>query len=158
VNVLVRDGSADRGEMTRVDVFRKLNKRGKVEYFLVPIYPHQIADKQDFPVPPNRAVQAYQDEADWPEIGEEHEFLWSLYPLSYVEVTKPDGQIIEGYFRQLDRSTGAVSLSPHHSSQTLIRSIGVRTLLNFRKFTVDRLGNCFEIHREQRTWHGVVCT
>jgi CRISPR-associated endonuclease Csn1 len=158
VNVLVRDGSADRGEMTRVDVFRKLNKRGKVEYFLVPIYPHQIADKQDFPVPPNRAVQAYQDEADWPEIGEEHEFLWSLYPLSYVEVTKPDGQIIEGYFRQLDRSTGAVSLSPHHSSQTLIRSIGVRTLLNFRKFSVDRLGNCFEIHREQRTWHGVVCT
>ncbi len=158
VNVLVRDGSADRGEMTRVDVFCKPNKRGKSEYFLVPIYPHQIADKQDFPTPPNRAVQAYQDESDWPAIGVDHEFLWSLYPLSYVEVTKPDGQVIGGYFRQLDRSTGAISLSPHHSSQTIIRSIGVRTLLNFRKFSVDRLGNCFEIHREQRTWHGAVCT
>jgi CRISPR-associated endonuclease Csn1 len=158
VNVLVRDGSADRGEMTRVDVFRKLNKRGKAEYFLIPVYPHQVADKQDFPVPPNRAVQANQDESEWPEIDVEHEFLWSLYPLSFVAVTKPDGEIIEGYFRGLSRSTGALTISPQNSLQTVRLGIGARTLIDFRKFTVDRLGNCFEIHREQRTWHGVVCT
>lgn len=144
--------------MARVDVFRKLNKRGKREYFLVPVYPHQIFNKQDFPTPPNRAVQAYQDEGDWPEIGQAHEFLWSLYPLSFVEVTKPDGTIIEGYFRGLDRATGTVGISPQHSLQVKPERPGARTLLDFRKFTVDRLGNRFEIVREQRTWHGVVCT
>ena len=158
VNVLVRDGSADRGEMTRVDVFRKPNRRGKAEYFLVPIYPHQVTDQQDFPVPPNRAVQANQDEAEWPVIDAEHEFLWSLFPLSCVAVTKPDGEIIEGYFRGLSRSTGALTISPQNSLQTMRVGIGARTLIDFRKFTVDRLGNRFEIQREQRTWHGVVCT
>ena len=42
VDVEVRGGAADRGEMARVDVFRKKTPKGAWQYFLVPVYPHQI--------------------------------------------------------------------------------------------------------------------
>lgn len=157
-DVLIRDGAAERGEMVRVDVFRKKNKKGKWEFFLVPIYPHQVMDRVRWPEPPNRAVQGGKDEEAWPEISREHEFLWSLNPLSFVEIEKSDGTFIDGYFRGLDRSTGAITVSPHHSKDELVRSIGVKTLKSFAKYHVDRLGRRFPIERETRTWRGVACT
>ena len=158
-DVLIRDGAADRGEMVRVDVFRKKrsNKDGW-EYFLVPIYPHEVADVQRWPQPPNKAVQAGKTEAEWPDITADHQFVWSIYPLSFVEVEKPDGTFIDGYFRGMDRSTGAITLSAHYSKDELSRSIGARTLKAFQKFQVDRMGRKNRVEREKRTWHGVVCT
>lgn len=157
-DVLVRDGAADRGEMVRVDVFRKKNKKGLWEFFLVPIYPHQVADMARWPTPPNKCVQGGTDEQNWPEINGSHEFIWSIYPLSYLELEKPDGTFIDGYFRGLDRSTGAIHISPHNNKDVLVRSIGVRTLRTLRKIHVDRLGRRFPIGQETRTWHGAVCT
>lgn len=157
-DVLIRDGAADRGEMVRVDVFRKRNKKGAWEYFLVPIYPHQVADQEEWPSPPNRAVQAYKPETEWPQISNEHEFVWSLYPLSFVEVEKSDGTFIDGYFRGFDRTTGAIGLSAQQSKEALLRGIGAKTLKSFAKFNVDRLGRRFPIPKETRTWHGAVCT
>ena len=157
-DVLVRDGAADRGEMVRVDVFRKGNRRGQSEHFVVPIYPHQVANKREWAEPPDRAVQANIAEQFWPKIDKSHEFLFSLYPLSYVEITKSNGEIIEGYFRGLSRNTSAFSVSPQHSKESTREGIGARTLRSVRKLTVDRLGRRFEIVRETRTWHGVVCT
>lgn len=158
VDVLIRDGAADRGEMTRVDVFRKQNKKGKWEFFLVPIYPHQVADTEDWQAPPNRAIQANLDESLWPEIDHTFEFCWSIYPLSLVELVKPDGEIIEGYSRGVSRSTGALTISPYHTLQDARPGIGARTLAGFRKLYIDRLGQRFSVERETRTWHGAVCT
>jgi len=81
-----------------------------------------------------------------------------LYPLTFVELIKPDGEVVEGYLRSLDRNTGAFTISPHHTKEEIRKGIGTRTLKSFRKFTVDRLGLCFEIRRETRTWHGAACT
>lgn len=158
VDVLIRDGAAERGEMVRVDVFRKKNKKGFWEFSLIPIYPHQIADAADWPMPPNKTVQGGKDEADWPEVSAEHEFIWSIYPLSFLEIEKSDGTSIDGYFRGLDRSTGALAVSPHFSRQVLERGIGAKTLRSFKKVVVDRLGRRFEVKRELRTWRGEVCT
>lgn len=157
-DVLIRDGAADRGEMVRVDVFRRKNKKGAWEYFLVPIYPHQVADREKWPSPPDKAVQAYKPESEWPQISNEYEFIWSLYPLSFVEVEKSDGTFIDGYFRGLDRTTGAIGLSAQQSKEALLRGIGAKTLKSFAKFNVDRLGRRFPIPKETRTWHGAVCT
>lgn len=157
-DVLVRDGAADRGEMVRVDVFRKKNGKGKWEFFLVPIYPHQVADRQNWPVPPNKAVQGGKNEDGWPAITVGHEFCYSIHPLSFVELTKPDGEIIEGYMRSLNRNTGALTISPQHTKNEMRKGIGARTLRDFRKFHVDRLGRRFLIERETRTWRGVACT
>ncbi len=157
VDVEVRDGAADRGEMARVDIFRKKGRREVWEYYAVPVYPHQVFDQQEWPAPPDRAVLAGKPEKEWPLINTEYEFMWSLYPMSFVEITKPDGTFIDGYFRGLDRSTASITLSPHHTKAMLIRGIGIKTLKDFKKITVDRLGRRFEIEREKRTWHGEVC-
>jgi CRISPR-associated endonuclease Csn1 len=154
VDVEVRGGAADRGEMARVDVFRRANKKGKWEFYLVPVYPHQVATLSQ---PPNSAVVAHKNEADWPEMIDGHEFLWSMYPLSWVQAVKPNGEIIEGYFQGMDRSTGAIAISAHHSKTAISRGIGAKTLASLRKFAVDRLGTRSEIEREIRTWHGREC-
>lgn len=156
--VAVRGGNAERGEMVRVDVFRKANKRGVFEYFLVPIYPHQVADEKEWPAPPNRAARGATAEENWPEMTAEHEFMFSIGSRTFLEVEKRDGTIIDGYFMGMDRFTASVTLSAPHSTKVLARGIGVLGLRRFEKFRIDRLGNRHAVPRETRTWHGVVCT
>jgi CRISPR-associated endonuclease Csn1 len=157
VAVRVNGGTVDRGDMARVDVFRKKNKKGKWEFYVVPIYPHQIATMQ---AAPNRAVIAYKSDEEWTLLDNSFEFIWSLNAMSYVEITKSNGVVIEGYFRGLHRGTGAANVSKHWTLEKNGASdgIGIKTLADFKKFTVDRLGRKFEVSREVRTWHGKACT
>lgn len=153
-DVVVREGAVDRGEMARVDVFRKKTAKGEWNYFLVPIYPHQIARDE---APPMSAVLQSKPETEWPIMNAEAEFLWSIGSMSYLEVIKRTGEVIEGYFRGLDRATGNIAVSMHKNSNEVIRAIGVKTLAGFRKSIVDRLGKKFETKSELRTWRGKVC-
>lgn len=156
--VSVRGGTADRGEMVRVDVFTKPNKQGKNEFYFVPIYPHQVIDKQAWPEPPSKAVAQAKDETEWFDITENYAFSMSIYPRSCLELVKPDGEVIEGYFAGLDRATGNITICDHKYSQKLWRGIGPRKLLTLKKYSVDRFGVRSEVKSEVRTWHGVVCT
>lgn len=151
--VMVRGGTADRGGIVRVDVFTKPNKRGAAEFFLVPIYVHEAAT---LPEPPRRAVQAYTAESDWPVMTTDFSFQYSLYGMSLIEVHKKDGEVITGYFRAIDRATGAVSISDISNSGLMRTGIGARTLMKFKKLSVDRLGRVSEIMSEARTWRGEV--
>jgi CRISPR-associated endonuclease Csn1 len=155
VAVEVREGTADRGDMVRIDVFQKPNAKGKPQFYLVPIYPHEVAT---LAAPPKRAVLGGGDDDRWPTVDESYAFLWSIYPMSLVEITKADGKVIRGYHRSLDRNTGALTVSAVNSSSLIRRGIGARTLIGFRKLVVDRLGRTFEVPREKRTWRGEVCT
>lgn len=163
--VQVRGGSADRGEIVRVDVFAKPNKRGKDEFYLVPIYPHHVMNKRDWPMPPMRAVVAYKEEESWAEIDGSFTFKFSLHPRNYVEVTKPTGELLSGYFQGLNRATGAISLFNDKDSRSRrddlgnsLDGIGAKTLLSIKKYNVNRFGVRSEVKSEVRTWHGVVCT
>jgi CRISPR-associated endonuclease Csn1 len=144
--------------MARVDVFRKANKKGRMNFFFVPIYPHQVADSKDWPSPPNQSVVQAKDETEWTVIDNSFEFLFALAIHDYIEMTKPDGEIVAGYFKGIDRATGNIAVAAHENLQNLRRGIGPRNLLSFKKLTVDRLGNKFEIKHELRTWRGKVCT
>lgn len=164
-SVSVRGGTADRGEMVRVDVFTRANKKGKDEFYLVPVYPHQVMNKREWPEPPARSVVAYRDEAEWTEIDHSFAFRFSLYGRSLVEIVRPNGQVLRGYFQGLNRSTGAINLSNPRDSRSLsdddgnsMRSIGAKTLLTMKKYSVDRFGRRAEVKSEVRTWHGVACT
>jgi CRISPR-associated endonuclease Csn1 len=167
--VLVRGGTADRGEMVRVDVFSlkvmKGKNAGQDQWYLVPIYPHQVMDKKGWPSPPMMAVSAYKDEQEWSPITPDHEFRFSIYPKSIIEIAKPDGQVLEGFFQGMDRLTGAISLGNNKNPRLFaddqgnsMRGIGAKTLLTINKYNVDRFGNRFKVEKEVRTWHGVVCT
>jgi CRISPR-associated endonuclease Csn1 len=152
--VMVRGGTADRGGIVRVDVFTKPNKRGVAEFFLVPIYVHEVATLAE---PPNRAVQQGAREERWPTMAPEFKFKFSIFGMSLIELQKGDGEIIQGYFRSLDRDTGAVTISNVSNSSLTRKGIGARTLKEFKKLSVDRLGRVSEIVSETRTWRGEVC-
>lgn len=157
VAVTVRGGTADRGDMARVDVFAKVNKRGKREFYLVPIYPHQVADREKWPMPPDRAVVAYQDDANWTPVDKTFDFQFSLFGNSLLEISKSDGEVILGYFKGMHRGTGALAIAPHQNARMIRGGIGAKTLLTFRKMAIDRLGQSTLIQKELRTWHGEVC-
>jgi CRISPR-associated endonuclease Csn1 len=151
--VRVRGGTADRGDMVRVDVFVKPGRRGQDEYYLVPIYPHQIADRSLLE-PPSYAAASGGTSVP---LGDEYAFRFSLYPMSFIEITKRDGEIIEGYFRGANVNTISLKVSSHNRSDLVRDSIGAKTLHGFRKFSVDRLGRCSEVKQEKRTWRGAAC-
>jgi CRISPR-associated endonuclease Csn1 len=154
VRVTVRGGTADRGEMARVDVFTAPNGRGVSRFFLVPIYPHQIMDRVNYPQPPARAVSPSRAESDWTEVDDDG-FLFSLYSHSLIEIVKSDGEVVRGYFKGLDRSSGAIGIAVPEDLATPFRRVGAKTLAVFRKLRVDRVGRVTAATSERRTWHGV---
>lgn len=157
VRVPVRGGSADRGEIARVDVFSKPANTGKRRFYLVPVYPHQIADRGRYPQPPDRAVVPGAAESEWAKMHGDAAFLFSLFPHSLVEVAKPDGEVIRGYFKGIDRATGAIAIGLAENMQAKPVRVGSKTLREFDKLKVDRLGRITRVEREVRTWHGVAC-
>jgi CRISPR-associated endonuclease Csn1 len=157
VAVTVRGGTADRGDMARVDVFAKADKRGKRQYHVVPIYPHQVADRDSYPTPPNLAVVAFKAEEEWTRVDGSFTFQFSLYQNSLIEMTKPDGVVVSGYFKGMDRQGAQIHVASHRSTRELTRGTGSKTLLESRKFAVDRLGTKSVVENEVRTWHGEAC-
>ncbi len=125
-----RLATVDRGEMARVDVFRKANAKGVFQYFLVPIYPHEIATMD---TPPMRAVQGGGEDSKWPQIDLSFEFLWSINQMTFLEITKTDGEIIRSYFRSLDRNTGALTVSDVSDSTATRKGIGTRYTSRFQE-------------------------
>lgn len=158
VAVELRGGTVDRGDMARVDVFRKKNKKGKWEFYVVPIYPHQIFDEEDWRNAPVQAAQAHVDETEWPSVDDTFEFVFALSPMCYLELITGKGEIIEGYYREMNRNDAGLTLSSHISNDLRSPKTGSRTLRSFRKFSIDRLGRKFEVSREVRTWRGKACT
>jgi CRISPR-associated endonuclease Csn1 len=146
------EAHADLATMVRVDV---LSKAGK--FYLVPIYAWQVADRERFPVPPMRAIEAHKPEAEWPVMDSSYRFTFSMFPGSYIEAVNRSSETIAGYYRQTNRSTSAYQVSPPHDSQKLLQT-GPRLLSSMQKFAIDRLGQRHEIKWEPREWHGAVCT
>jgi CRISPR-associated endonuclease Csn1 len=142
----------------RVDVFRETDKKGRARFHLVPIYVHQVADRKGWPKPPDRAVVAHKDEAEWTVMGVAFEFLFSLFKNSFISITKKDGEVVSGYFRGLDSWGAQISIADQAGRGEPRSGIGSKTLLVFQKFSISRLGEKAEILREVRTWHGVACT
>lgn len=159
--VPVRDGTAERGKVVRIDVFTKPDRNGQDLYYLVPIYTHQVMDRSGHPLPPTGAATAGLEEPDWPTIDSSYSFQFSLFPHSYVELVRRDGQVLRGYLRSFTRTFGTVTLFNPMDRRLLqddwgipLVGIGTRRLQAIRKFNVDRFGICHLVKREKRTWHG----
>jgi CRISPR-associated endonuclease Csn1 len=149
-----RPASAARGGLVRLDVFRQLSASGLERYYFAPVYRHEVATAA---LPPMRVAKGCVDESRWIAINAGFEFLFSLYPMNPVEMTKQNGETILGYFRNFDRHTGALAVSEIANSSSIRRGIGARNLLSFRKLQVDRLGSVHAVEREPRLWRGERC-
>lgn len=141
--ISIRQGIANNGSMLRVDVFSKGGK-----FYAVPVY---VADATRAELP-NRAVVGNKLESEWPVMDAAYAFLFSLHPNDWIAVHL-EGEVIDGYFAGLDRSTGAISIWSHDRNQNvgekgLRRSIGIRTARALEKYHVDLLGNLHRVRTE----------
>ena len=139
----VRGGWASNGGFLRTDVFSKKNKKGKEEFYLVPIYLSDMG--KDLP---NKAIVPLKDEKEWLTLDDSFEFKFSLYMDDLVKVIKGNKEIF-GYFKGTGRTTGSITIESHDRS-IITPSIGVKTQDNIKKYQVDPLGNFTEIKGEKR--------
>ncbi|HMR30895.1 MAG TPA: type II CRISPR RNA-guided endonuclease Cas9 [Geminicoccaceae bacterium] len=146
------EAHADLATMVRVDVFEKGRKN-----YLVPVYAYQVADRDGWPDPPVRAVKGARGEEAWHVVDGSFRFRFSLYSSSLVGWPGGDGYRF-GYFRALDRNTGAIKVAPHDRSDSAEQlKISPMTIAGFNKYNIDRLGSRHLIEREPREWRGEVC-
>ena len=130
--------------MLRTDVFAKKNKKGKDEFYLVPIYLSDLGKPL-----PNKAIVPLKFEDEWLILDETYTFKFSLYMDDLIKVKKGDNEALLGYFKGTGRTTGSITIeAPDRSNIT--PSIGVKKLEAFQKFSVDPLGNIVEIKHEVR--------
>jgi len=137
---------AARGEMWRVDVFSRPNRKGKKKFYLVPIYKIDAARG----ILPNRAIKANQPEEEWIEMTEEYQFEFSLYPGDLVYARKKDKEFL-GYYVNTDRSTGAIRVKVTGSKTE--EKFGAQNMDELSKLMVDILGRVYPVEQERR--HGV---
>lgn len=141
--IYVRGGLANNGSMLRTDVFVKKNKKGKDEFYLVPIYLSNMG--KDLP---NKAIVPNKDEKDWAQIDNSYTFKFSMFPDDLIKVTKGD-KVILGYFSGTHRKNASITLEEHDRAK-VTAGIGVKTQDKIQKFLVDLLGNITEIKQETR--------
>lgn len=141
--ILVRGGLANNGSMLRTDVFVKKNKKGKDEFYLVPIYLSDMG--KDLP---NKTIVPLKFEDEWLQIDDSYSFKFSLYMDDLVKVKKGDKEIL-GYYKGTNRWTGSIVIDAPDRSEKY-DGIGVKTQDTFQKYSVDLLGNVIEVKRESR--------
>ena len=148
-------GSANNDSMIRIDVFNIPDGKDKGYYF-VPIY---IADSLKDTLP-NMAYPSKKEMVN-------ENFIFSLYAndLIYIKhktllsfkLAHKNSSLNEKYeiqdeyvyYKKADISTGAIKVITHDNSYK-IKSLGIKTLLEFKKCQIDVLGNISKVTNEKR--------
>lgn len=141
--IKIRGGLANNGLMLRTDVFVKKNKKGKDEFYLVPVYLSDMGKEL-----PNKAMVPGKKENEWLELDETYQFKFSFYMDDLIKIKKKENEIF-GYFRGTNRATASVSVATHDRSHTF-EGIGVKTLDGIEKYQVDPLGRIAKVKKETR--------
>lgn len=160
LNVSVHSGKgvADNDSMVRIDVFHVENDG----YYFVPIY---VADTLK-PELPNKACVAFKAYSEWKEMRDE-DFIFSLYPNDLVKVTHKkllkltkvhaESSLQDSYETKsemlyyVSAGIAVASLSCRtHDSSYEVKSLGIKTLEKFEKYTVDVLGEYHKVEKEPR--------
>lgn len=156
----VRGGVAGNDSMVRVDIFSKAGK-----YYCVPVYAADVYAGRS----PMKAAAAGKRLEDWTEIDETYKFEFALYPndliwikhKSGIKLVKqhdntdsklPETQLIyEGYvyYKGFNISTAAAAIITHDNCYAA-PGIGLKTLEEIRKCSVDALGNVSFVREEKR--------
>lgn len=141
---------ATNGTIIRLDVF-KVEGEG---YYFVPIYVnHTVLNKL-----PNKACLSKKSYNEWIEMDDKN-FIFSIYPrdLIYLKLKSPinfhstngSNEImvvneILAYYIRADISSASLTLINHDNTYSA-KGIGIKTLLELKKYEVDILGNIHEV-------------
>lgn len=139
VKVNAGKGICDNGDMPRVDVFTNDGK-----YYLVPIYVADFA-KEELP---NKAIVQGKNK-EWPEMDTSYKFLFSLAKDDLVALHQKGKQPLIGFFAGADSATASIAIKSIET-QEILKSLGAKTALSFKKYTIDPLGYYHEVKSEKR--------
>ena len=124
--------------MIRLDVYKKVNAKGKTEHFFVPIYAHQArtGSKRILPVPKKGPKF----------IDDSFEKVCELFQNDYVKFTyigKDNVQKIEeGYYMSYDISVCTIWVKPHFSpGNNLSHRISPRSAASIQRLDINVLGD-----------------
>ena len=122
---------ADNGDMVRADVFCKTDKKGKNQYFIVPIYAWQVAEN----ILPDIDCKGYR-------IDDSYTFCFSLHKYDLIAFQKDEKSKVEfAYYINCDSSDGRFYLAWHDkgSKEQQFR-ISTQNLVLMQKYQIDELG------------------
>ena len=97
------------GSMVRLDVYRRPNKKGKIEHFFVPVYAHQVGKNKPAPTKILPAPKRFTD------IDETFTKVCSLYPNDYVRCYFGN-KIKEGYYTSFNVNNGAMQVMKQYAA------------------------------------------
>lgn len=140
----VRGGFAKNASMPRLDVFTKKNKKGKNEFFLVPIYVSDFGKEL-----PNKAIN--KGKSGWIEMTNDYTFLFSLFPDTLIAINptgKPEDEFL-GYYKGCDIDSGRIVVDAPDRNQKGVR-FSTKTAAYIKKYQVGILGDYHEIKHEKR--------
>lgn len=147
--ILLPRGFACNDSMPRVDVFTKKNKKGKEEYYLVPIYVADFARG----VLPNKAITIGKSDDECTIIDETFTFKFSLCKNTLISVNKTGKTEDEKmyYYKSTDRFSATITVieTDNSNSDKKIR-ISYKGLYSLKKYQIDVLGNYHEVRQEKR--------
>ena len=98
------------GSMVRLDVYKRPNKKGKIEHFFVPVYAHMI--KKGHPEIKPTKILPEPKKGIPTEVDDSFSFVCSLFPNDYVKVTL-GSEVKEGYYVSYDIQSARITLLPH---------------------------------------------
>lgn len=131
----VNGGIAEKGEIKRVDAFKKAGK-----YHLVYLYP-ACFEKSKLP---DRTIKGV-------EIDDSFEFQFSIFKDEYIEIKQSRKDKVEGYFK-FALSDGRLAISNHIDANfnSTKNRFSTGSLEGIKKYQVSPLGYKTEIKSEKR--------
>ena len=138
----VNDGKAyvNNGSMIRLDVYKRINEKGKTEHFFVPVYAHQIKKGH----PEYRPTKILPEPKKGPkEIDDSFEFVCNLHPNDYVMCYSDCEHVVrQGYYVKYNISDGGITLKEHESvGADDDRKFGLRNMQSIQCLDVGVLGD-----------------
>lgn len=123
------------GSMVRLDVYQKVNKKGKIEHFFVPVYTHQISG----PAP----TRILPEPRGFTDVDETFSKVATLYPNDYVRIYFGN-KIEEGYYVKFNVSSGVMAIIGHSAAgkdRESLREISPRSAVSIERFDISVLGD-----------------
>lgn len=151
--ILKNNTIATNGTIIRLDIFKVKD----IGFYFIPIYVADTIKKKL----PRKACLSQKPYKDW-TIMNDNNFIFSIYPrdLIYIKSKEPiklhsidDESEISvnetfAYYIRADISSATISIS--NENNKYIAKIGIKTLIDLKKYDVDILGNYHEIKIPQK--------
>lgn len=136
----INNGKAyvNNGSMIRLDIYKKVNAKGKTEHFFVPVYAHQIRRGH----PGYKPTKILPEPKGPTDVDETFDFVCSLFPNDYMTYKFPNLPQEGGYYITYDTKGGTISLLPQTAATKDKRiRISARSATKIERLDINVLGD-----------------